>query len=211
MSSPTVCIRLELYAAGGYRCAMEIGTNIERIRQDRGMSIADLSEEVGVDPTHLRQIEAGQDDSLSPEMLVRIARGLAVEVGALFGEDGEIQPVELEMLAAPENVPGALAVYLRNNHRNLTLDERVYLERVLSESESSSLLRRQGEFYDFWNDQIQAFRGSPSQDLLRFSLGIHPDYGPETRDLIPQVWAVAEVIIRDLAPAAIRDREEPRD
>jgi transcriptional regulator with XRE-family HTH domain len=179
---------------------MEIGKIIQRIREARNMSIEDLSHESDVDQAHLRRIEAGQVASPGPEMLVRIAQGLAVEVGALFGEDGEVPKINLVILSAPEEVPAAFASFLRNNRRHLTLDERVFLERSLNEVQVDSALDRQAEFYDFWKDLLHGYRGSPYQDLLRYTLGIHPDYGPETRDLIPQVWAIAEVIVRDLVP-----------
>jgi len=179
---------------------MEIGRNIERIRQAREMSIEDLSQEADVDQSHLKRIEAGHVSSPGPDMLVRIAKGLGVEVGALFGEDGEVPKLELVLLSVPADVPEAFSVFLRNNQRHLTLDERVFLERTVGELSTDSLLGRQAEFYGFWKDLLHAYRGSPNQGLLRFALGIHSDYGPETRDLIPQIWAVAEVMARDLMP-----------
>jgi transcriptional regulator with XRE-family HTH domain len=189
---------------------MEIGANIESIRRDREMSIEDLSRESDVDPTHLKRIEAGQVASPGPDTLVRIAKGLGVEVGALFGEDGEVPKVELVMLSAPADVPGAFVAFMRNNQRHLTLDERVFLERVLGEVGTDLLVARQADFYDFWKDLLHAYRGSPHQSLLRLALGIHPDYGPETRDMIPQIWAVAEVMVNDLVPAAKRDGKRSR-
>ena len=190
---------------------MEIGRSIERIRQARNMSIEDLSQEADVDLSHLKRIEAGEVASPGPDMLVRIAKGLGVEVGVLFGEEGEVPKLELVMLSAPADVPGAFATFLRNNLRHLTLDERVFLERTLGELAEGSQVSRQADFYDFWKDLLEAYRGSPQQGLLRVALGIHPDYGPETRDLIPQIWAVAEVMVRDLVPAATRGDQRSRD
>ena len=180
---------------------MGIGQNIEFIRKAHGMTLEDLSQAADVDQTHLKRIEAGQVASPGSDMLVRIARGLGVEVGVLFGEEGEAPKLEFVILSAPPEVPPAFSNFLQNNQRHLTLDERVYLEKMLSEVASDSLLSRQADFYDFWRDLLHAYRGTPNQHLLRLALGIHPDYGPETRDVIPQIWAVAEVIVRDLAPA----------
>jgi hypothetical protein len=118
--------------------------------------------------------------------------------------------MKLVLLSTPEEVPAAFASFLRNNRRHLTMDERVFLERSLEEVEGGSLLNRQADFYDFWKDLLHGYRGSPHQDLLRYALGIHPDYGPETRDLIPQVWAVAEVMVRDLVPALDSDKKKGR-
>lgn len=190
---------------------MDIGANIERIRLAREMSIESLSREADVDQTHLKRIEAGQVASPGPDMLVKIARGLGVEVGALFGEDGETPKLEIVLLSSAANVPEAFSAFLRNNLRHLTLDERVYLERALAEVTSTSLVSRQADFYDFWKDLLQSYRGSPRQELLRLVLGIHPDYGPETRDLIPQIWAVAEIMARDLVPVAILDGKRSQD
>ena len=175
------------------------------------MSIEDLSQEADVDQTHLKRIEAGQVASPGPDMLVRIAKGLGVDVGTLFGEDGEVPKLELVMFSSPREVPGAFSAFLRNNQRHLTLDERVFLERTLGELDVNSPIARQADFYDFWKDLLHSYRGSPHQGLLRLALGIHPDYGPETRDLIPQIWAVAEVLVRDLVPAAKLSGARARD
>ena len=175
------------------------------------MSIEDLSQEADVDQTHLKRIEAGQVASPGPDMLVRIAKGLGVDVGTLFGEDGEVPKLEIIMLSAPPEVPEAFSVFLRNNQRHLTLDERAFLERTIGELATDSLLGRQAEFYDFWKDLLHAYRGSPNQALLRFALGIHPEYGPGTRDLIPQIWTVAEVMAKDLVPLASLKRGRARD
>ena len=190
---------------------MEIGRHIERIRQAREMSIEDLSQEADVDQTHLKRIEAGQVSSPGPDMLVRIARGLGVEVGLLFGEEGEVPMLQLEVFSVPKDVPDAFASFVRNNQRNLTFDERVFLERTLGEVDASSVVSRQADFYDFWRDLLHSYRGSPHQELIRLALGLHPEYGPETRDLIPHVWAVTEVLVRNLVPATTRDREKSQD
>jgi len=190
---------------------MEIGRNIVRIRQAREMSIEDLSHESDVDRPDLEKIEAGQVTSPDPEMLVRIAKGLGVGVGALFEEDEAVPELKLVILSAPSEVPEAFSNFLRNNQRHLTLDERAFLERSLGEVDANSLISRQADFYDFWKDLLHAYRGSPHQELLRLVLGTHPDYGPETRDLLPQIWAVAEVMARDLVPVATLEGERNRD
>ncbi|MFQ5742604.1 MAG: helix-turn-helix domain-containing protein [Acidobacteriota bacterium] len=175
-----------------YRSTMDIGSNIKELRLDRAMSLADLGQASGINRGYLSRIESGKISSPGPDMLLRIAGGLGVGVGELFGESPQ-GPVAL--LSARGDEPEAFMALLRNNSRSLTLDERAFLEQVLREVGHT----RQAEFYDFWRDQLARYRGTPRQQLMRLVLGIHPDYEPQPVEMLPYIWELTTILLGAVA------------
>lgn len=197
--------RLELSGQPSYRSLMKIGGNIQRIRQERDLTLEELSEEAGVPVGYLKRIEAEKIASPGPEMLERIATGLGVKVGDLFDDQADPPKIEVVMLSSRPEAPEAFVVFLRNHYRRLTLDERVFLEQTLDESRTSSEAR-QAEFYDFWKEQLDNYRGSPRQSLLQVALGTHPDFDQKGCEMLPQIWSIAEILLEQLT-TAVKEKE----
>lgn len=96
-------------------------TRLEEIRRQRGMTLADLAERVGIDPAHLYRMEIGQR-GLTTRWRDKLAKALAVRPELLFAQIGDPIPypgaraAELEARpyapahAAPEVARRLLAV-----------------------------------------------------------------------------------------------------
>ena len=61
-----------------------LGLRVRQLRQERELTLEAASTKMNVDITHLQKIEAGSVN-VSMVTLVRIADGLKVELGELFG------------------------------------------------------------------------------------------------------------------------------
>lgn len=77
------------------RDAQQLGCEIQRTRNLRGMSLSDLAARSGVSRNYLHRIEKGKNN-LTVEKLVAIAQALEVTVGALLGETNST-PSEVEV------------------------------------------------------------------------------------------------------------------
>ena len=68
------------------KLALELGQRIREKRTERGWTVEEASERFGIEPAHVRRIEAGRTNP-SLATLVSIARALAMELDDLFGDD----------------------------------------------------------------------------------------------------------------------------
>lgn len=92
----------------------DVGVNLHIMRQERGMTLAELSERSGVSKAMLNQIEAGKS---SPTIALgwKIANGLGVPFGALLGEP----------------MPGDFVVHRRDQVKVLFSDNKALCSRAL--------------------------------------------------------------------------------
>ena len=74
---------------------MELGSRLQGIRTDQGLSQTELAVRVRTSQSTISQIEAG-DRNPSYRMLVKLASALGVTVGYVLGEDpvGDLDPAE---------------------------------------------------------------------------------------------------------------------
>ena len=74
---------------------MELGSRIQEIREDQGLTQTELAARVRTSQSTISQIEAG-DRNPSYRMLVKLASALGVTVGYVLGEDpvGHLDPAE---------------------------------------------------------------------------------------------------------------------
>ena len=74
---------------------MELGSRLQEIREDQGLTQTELAVRVRTSQSTISQIEAG-DRNPSYRMLVKLASALGVTVGYVLGEDavGDLDPAE---------------------------------------------------------------------------------------------------------------------
>ena len=72
---------------------MELGSRLQEIREDQGVTQTELAARVRTSQSTISQIEAG-DRNPSYRMLVKLAAALGVTVGYVLGEDpvGDLDP-----------------------------------------------------------------------------------------------------------------------
>ena len=67
------------------KIAVQLGRRVREQRQDRGWTVEEASERFGIEPAHVRRIEAGRTNP-SLATLVSIARALSLDLNDLFDE-----------------------------------------------------------------------------------------------------------------------------
>lgn len=60
-----------------------VGGNLQRLRHDRGLTQEELAHKADIHQTYLSGVEVGRRNP-SIQVLERIAKGLGVDIGALF-------------------------------------------------------------------------------------------------------------------------------
>jgi transcriptional regulator with XRE-family HTH domain len=86
VATPRVAISKTLHhreTASFRRIAAQLGRRIREQRQDRGWTVEEASERFGIEPAHVRRVEAGRTNP-SLATLVSIARGLSLDLTDLF-------------------------------------------------------------------------------------------------------------------------------
>ena len=69
---------------------MSVGTNIRRLRKERGMTILDLANDIESDVGNVSRLERGAQ-GFSEDLIYRIARSLKVTPSALFADDETVE------------------------------------------------------------------------------------------------------------------------
>jgi len=67
------------------RVALQLGRRVRTLRQELGWSVEKAAERFGIEPAHVRRVEAGRTNP-SLATLVGIAHGLSTDVVDLLGE-----------------------------------------------------------------------------------------------------------------------------
>lgn len=67
----------------GYLSGMTLNIRIRALRKDKGLTLADLAEQVGVSTPHMSEVERGVKN-LNNHLLIRIAEALDVEPSDLI-------------------------------------------------------------------------------------------------------------------------------
>lgn len=70
-------------AVAGYLSGMTLNIRIRTLRKDKGLTLADLAEQVGVSTPHMSEVERGVKN-LNNHLLIRIAEALDVEPSDLI-------------------------------------------------------------------------------------------------------------------------------
>ncbi|MGP4042437.1 helix-turn-helix domain-containing protein [Gracilibacillus sp. D59] len=66
-----------------------IGTNINRIRKKKNLTLSELAERADVSKSYLSNIERNLNDNPSIQIVEKLAEVLGVEVVTLLGEEGQ--------------------------------------------------------------------------------------------------------------------------
>lgn len=74
---------------------MEIGDNIKKYREIRGLTLPDLATKAGVSKAFLWEIESGKSKRPGAEVLFKIAEALGVTIAHLMGKEAAHDGVEL--------------------------------------------------------------------------------------------------------------------
>jgi transcriptional regulator with XRE-family HTH domain len=97
---------------------MEIGENIKKYREIRGLTLPDLAERAGVSKAFLWEIESGKSKRPGAEVLFRIADALGVTIAHLMGR----QPSAQKELIEPEINDGLRAFINERKRLGQALD-----------------------------------------------------------------------------------------
>jgi len=81
----------------GYHARMDLTLNIRAIRKDRGLTIAQLAERIGVSTAHLSQVERGVKN-VNNHLLTRIAEALRVPPSTLIANQTDQDTLALSLL-----------------------------------------------------------------------------------------------------------------
>ncbi|MBL0946455.1 MAG: helix-turn-helix transcriptional regulator [Hydrogenophaga sp.] len=75
---------------------MSLGAKLAELRLRKGESLQDVANAVGVSKTHVWQLEKGNSDNPSLDLLKKLAEHFSVPVAYLAGADSETQLVDVE-------------------------------------------------------------------------------------------------------------------
>lgn len=68
------------------RVVTQLGRRLRKLRLERSWTVEEASERFGVEPAHVRRMEAGRTNP-SLATLVSIAHGLGIDIGALLTKE----------------------------------------------------------------------------------------------------------------------------
>lgn len=83
---------------------INIGRKIKELREERGLSLRQLSELIGVSPSHIQKIETNQITP-SVTIMIKIARGFGKDIGYFLGETEAPHEVSFQPSAGRRKVP----------------------------------------------------------------------------------------------------------
>ncbi len=83
-----------------------LGSRIRSLRQERGLSLRGLAEHIELSPGYLSQLERGEAENPSRNVLEKAAEGLGVHISQLLGEE----PAS----SGPSKIPSSLAEFLKD-------------------------------------------------------------------------------------------------
>lgn len=78
---------------------MSFGETLNRLRIAKGLSLQDVATAVGISKAHVWNLEKGQSDNPSIELVVKLAGLFRVRVADLVGENPNAPDEEPEMVA----------------------------------------------------------------------------------------------------------------
>lgn len=90
-----------------------LGSRIRELRQEREVSLRGLAEAIGLSPGYLSQIERGEAENPSTQVLQKFADGLGVPISTLLGEKSGAAPQAGRM-------PASLVEFLEEARRRGT-------------------------------------------------------------------------------------------
>ncbi len=80
----------------------ELGHRIREHRKSRGLKLSQLAAEAGISTSYLSQIERGEKDSVSADILFRVAKALGITAKALYQPPRKAERIEVSMDDIPE-------------------------------------------------------------------------------------------------------------
>ena len=95
-----------------------LGSRIRKLRKTRGLKLAQLADESGISTSYLSQLERGEKEGVSADILFRIAHTLGTTMGALLRESKTTQEH-----TRTEEVPGPLMELYRKRGQRLQMIE----------------------------------------------------------------------------------------
>ena len=87
-----------------------LGSRIQALRKERGMSLRALGDAVGLSHGYISQLERGEAENPSTQVLQKVADGLGVTASSLLGEESSPP-------SPPGQIPSSLAQFLEDARR----------------------------------------------------------------------------------------------
>ncbi len=112
---------------------MDFGSRIRQLRTERGISLRDFADMVGIDFTYLSKIENGKVDPPSEEKIKVMASKLDVESEALLALAGKISSEQIRK--AVESNPDVGVLLRKLQSRRLTHDQVEAMLKIASDHE----------------------------------------------------------------------------
>ena len=112
---------------------MDFGSRIRQLRTERGISLREFADRVGIDFTYLSKIENGKVDPPSEEKIKVMASKLDVESEALLGLAGKISSEQIRK--AVESNPDVGVLLRKLQSRRLTHDQVKAMLKIASDHE----------------------------------------------------------------------------
>lgn len=82
---------------------MSLGDRIRDLRKQRGLNLSELADSAKISVSYLSQIERGEKESVSADILFRLAKTLGTTMNALLSEQtSPVLPTEAEPIDIPE-------------------------------------------------------------------------------------------------------------
>ncbi|MBF8377911.1 helix-turn-helix transcriptional regulator [Alicyclobacillus mali] len=154
---------------------MSLGERLRRLREERGLTLAQVASAAGLSVSHLSAIENGTRRNPSFHIVARIARVYNVPVDSLVDEEDKRHGVSQ---GAEAEHQGPTTPYLEMARRLAEADALSHPARLLEVI--AALLREQEQAYDA-NSQgpASASPKRPSQDKTAGDPHVYPNHGPE--------------------------------
>ena len=114
---------------------MDFGSRIRELRKEKGISLRDFADMVGIDFTYLSKIENGKVDPPSEEKIKIMASQLGVEAEMLLGLAGKISSEQIRK--AVESNPDVGVLLRKLQSRKLTSDQVKEMLNIASNKDKS--------------------------------------------------------------------------
>lgn len=114
---------------------MDFGSRIRELRKEKGISLRDFADMVGIDFTYLSKIENGKVDPPSEEKIKIMASQLGVEAEVLLGLAGKISSEQIRK--AVESNPDVGVLLRKLQSRKLTSDQVKEMLNIASNKDKS--------------------------------------------------------------------------
>jgi len=182
-----------------------LGSRIRALRQSRGLSQVELARQLEISASYLNLIEHNQR-ALTPELLVRLSRGLEIDLAELDREpDHDLFDALSEVFAdpdvAPERVPVADVRELAEQMPTVA-HAIIGMHRALTTARTAAD-RLAARIYDDEQGQGTTRAIAPSEEVTEY-LQRHGNHFPELEHMAERLWRDARLSEGDVGRGLVR-------